>query len=158
MGFKAAQSGQNELVEKMLDAALDLARSLPRSCAETADKFFTLASAYTQHKRIRKALVLYKEALTIYDKTLDELDPRLLKVLNALADIYLAHRKPDKALPYCERAARFDERKLGRDHQLLLADTLIKMACVSYEQHRFGESTKIYLRADSIRHNLHKSA
>jgi len=158
MGLKAAQSGQHELVEKMLDAALELSRTLPRGNAETGDKFYLLASAYSQHKRIRKALVLQKEALAIYDKTLAHNDPRLLKVLNALAEIYLDHGKPEKALTYCERAAAFDESALGRDHQKLLADTLIKMACISYSQHRFGESTKLYLRADTIRQKLHKTA
>src|SRR5262249_48740984 len=98
MGMKAAQSGQPELVDKMLDAALELARTLPRGSAETGDKFYLLASAYSHHKRIRRALVLQKEALSIYDKTLEPNDPRFLKVLNALAEIYLDHGKPDKAL------------------------------------------------------------
>ncbi|HEY9868585.1 MAG TPA: tetratricopeptide repeat protein [Candidatus Obscuribacterales bacterium] len=158
MGISAARAGREDVAEQMLDAAMEFARSLPRSRPDTADKLYTLACVNGSQRRIRRALTLHKEALAIYDQTLEPDDPRILRVLNALSEIYMAYGKPEKAEVHLERAAHYDENRLGYEERLILVDVLIKLALLSYNQHRYSESAKHYLRAETIRQNLNKCA
>lgn len=150
VGSAAIQAGQLDIADQMLDTALELARSMGSNGVQTAQKLCVLARTYNTHKRVRRALAIYKEALSIFERVLGLQHPNTLGTLESIAQIYLAHGKLNKALPYYERAARVDAASVKEEYRAQLARMLTKLAWIYYTQGRFAESSQLYTQAESI--------
>ncbi|HEY9868294.1 MAG TPA: tetratricopeptide repeat protein [Candidatus Obscuribacterales bacterium] len=150
VGSVALQAGQMELADRMLEAAIELAKSQGSNKAQTAEKLCVLARTYSAHKRVRRALAIFKEALSIFEELVGLEHANTLATLEAIAQIYVAHGKLNKAIPYYERAARVDEKNVREDGRGILVRMLTKLAWSYYTQGKFAQSAQLYERAESM--------
>jgi len=150
VGSTAIQAGREEIAEQMLNSAIELARSLDDNGVQTAQKLCALAKTYSVHRRVRRALIIFKEALSIFEKIVGAYHPNTLATLDAIAQLYVAHNKLNKALPFFERAARLDDKLIKDESRALFVRMLNKLAWIYYTQGRHEESARLYTRADSL--------
>jgi tetratricopeptide (TPR) repeat protein len=154
VGSTAIQAGREDVAEQMLNSAIELARSLDDNGVQTAQKLCALAKTYSVHKRVRRALIIFKEALSIFEKILGPHHPNTLSTLEAIAQLYVAHNKLNKALPFYERAARLDDALIKEESRALFVRMLNKLAWIYYTQGKHSESARLYTRAESMATNL----
>jgi tetratricopeptide (TPR) repeat protein len=151
VGSVALQAGQMDIADHMLDAAMELAKSAEGNKGQTAEMLCVLARTYSAHKRVRRALAIFKEALSIFEDVVGLEHPNTLATLEAIAQIYVVHGKVNKAIPYYERAARVDETKVCEEFLAILVRMLTKLAWIYQTQGKFAQSAALYERAESIR-------
>jgi len=150
LGSAAYRNGRPDIAEAMLQAALEVTQSADHAQHEVGDKVFNLAALYCEQKRLRKGLILYKEALAIYQRALGADHPRTLRALNAIAAIYLENRKPAKAKAYYEKALAAAER-CTKDEPALLSDILMRLSWIYVNECRHSDAQALFQRAVALR-------
>lgn len=150
LGSTAYQQGYHEMADKMLDAALEEAQRLGCRACPVAHIFNKLAYIYYQQNNFKKAELVYKRALALYERMplADEGDVGNL-VFN-LAELYFSQRKYPQALPLYERSLSMEMEKRGSDH-VLLEKRLVKLSYIYSTQQRFDDAHKLYKRVKTIR-------
>lgn len=150
VGSTAIQAGREDIAEQMLNSAIELARSLDDNGVQTAQKLCALAKTYSVHRRVRRALAIFKEALSIFEKVLGLQHPNSLATLEAIAQLYVVHNKLNKALPFYERAAKLDDARIREESRPIFIRMLTKLAWIYYTQGKHLESAQLYARAESL--------
>lgn len=149
LGSSAYKNGRPDIAETMLQAALQVTLSSDTS-HDVGDKVFNLAALYCERKRLRKGLALYKEALTIYQRTLAADHPHILRALNAIAAIYMENGKPARARSYYEKALAVSDR-CAREDPELLRDIMMRLALIYVNERNHRDASALYQRAVTLR-------
>jgi tetratricopeptide (TPR) repeat protein len=150
LGATAYEQGYHEMADKMMEAALEEAQRLGHNDSSLATIFNRLAYIYYQQGNAKKAENVYKRALSMYEKVLENTDPRLGNLLLNFAELYFAERKYAQAGPLYERAIAIETNINGKDSPLL-EKRLMKLAYVYCTQGRHDDAHKLYKQVKEIR-------
>jgi tetratricopeptide (TPR) repeat protein len=150
LGSTAYEQGYYEMADKLLDAALEEAQRLGSRACPVAHIFNKLAYMYYQQKNYKKAELVYKRALALYERMPLGDDTEIGNLVFNLAELYFSQRKYLQALPLYERSLAIERERLGEDH-VLLEKRLMKLSYIYTTQQRFEDAHQLYGQVKLIR-------
>ena len=116
---------------------------------EATELSASVVKLFNQQK-FDEALPLAKRALQIREKLLSRTDPKVLRSLNYIGDLYLAKRDYNNAKQTYERLLLILEERFGPT-DLNLAATLDNLAVVYHRQGNMSKAESMYQRAIALR-------
>lgn len=148
-------TGDAEVKQGHFDAALvalEKAANLsdkerqPVDWAETQSK---IAFVFLVKGDRTKPLGLAKEVLSIYEKHLDPLDPKLSSALSFLGEVYQLNQSAEEAAPLYRRALAIDEKLFGENDPRLI-DDLSRLSLLLGGHGQYSEAETAYRRLLAI--------
>lgn len=107
LGATAYNAGEESIGDMMLEAAAS-ELSTGSLSVKSALAMCDLAACYSQQRRYRKAMRLFKRALPTLENGKSP-HPKAVEALDSIADIYFAVGKVARARPFVERAVKIAE-------------------------------------------------
>ena len=108
------------------------------------------ARVLLEQKDVNGAVQKAEESLKFAKEKLGEKSPNVMKSLNNLGVIYFTAGDSEKAQAYYRQAIEFSDINLGKDH-LFMADTLVNLSKLNYQEKRYGETVSNLEKALKIR-------
>ncbi len=148
----ACDAGNLALGERMLRAALEETERLEHSSLE--DAINSLAYVHYQRGKFRRAELVLKRGLKMYENVLGTNNLHVAALMLNLAGLYLSRKKDSSARLMYERYIQVIEVLHGHDHKLL-ERPLSQLAYIDTTHGRFESAQLFYMRAVKIRNLIH---
>ncbi|MBU0755632.1 MAG: serine/threonine-protein kinase [Planctomycetes bacterium] len=110
---------------------------------------FVMGEAYFHLGRPNEAELQHRRALSLFESSAKEGDPKIAKVLCCLADLTIRSHRFEESRALIDRSLEYARRFFGEEN-VLFADSLRRLADLKAEQMQTEESNQLYARAASI--------
>lgn len=121
---------------------------------DIASSLNILASIYNHQGRYEEAEPLFKEALSLDEKTSESENSALPRTLNNLGSFYRMLGRIGEAEPLLVRAVAISEERWGAENHVI-ATYLNSLAGLYKDQGRYDEAKPLYERSLALRRNYH---
>lgn len=145
---KACEAGDHALSERMLQSAKEEATQLETS--PFAEAISNLAYVHYQRGKFRRAELVLRNGLQMYEKVLGSSHPQVTKLMLSLAEFYLSRGNNKSARVMYERYVKAIEALHGSSYHLL-EGPLSQLAYLNTKRGRFETAQLFYVRAVKIR-------
>lgn len=152
-GMNAYKQGDDELAERLLAQAVQLAREFPEDDPRVLECAHDLGQFYYMTFKYNKAEICFQQVLEISQKTLNPSDPR---IGDALSDVVMVWRhlgKGDKVEPLLKKALKIRYESLGVS-DIKVANTLLDLATFYEDNNQLAQSAMYYKKAIQLKEDI----